>query len=51
MCCVHATDKDDKTVDARFGKVGRQTIEDTGPLDKKRMDTCDDDFAAAASTS
>src|SRR5690349_19559879 len=25
-----ATDKDDATVDPRFGRVGRQTIEDTG---------------------
>jgi arylsulfatase A-like enzyme len=40
-----ATDKDDDTVDARFGKVGKQTIKDTGPLTKKRMETCDDDFA------
>jgi arylsulfatase len=43
-----ATDKDDATVDPRFGKVGKQTIEDTGPLTKKRMETCDDDFVAAA---
>jgi len=28
--------------------VGKQKIEDTGPLTKKRMETCDDDFAAAA---
>ena len=27
---------------------GRQKIEDTGPLNKKRMETCDDEFAAAA---
>ena len=27
-----ATDVDDPTVDPRFGKVGKQTIEDTGPL-------------------
>ena len=27
-----ATDKDDSTVDPRLGKVGKQTIEDTGPL-------------------
>ena len=40
-----ATDKDDETVDPRFGKVGKQTIKDTGPLTKKRMETCDDDFA------
>ena len=43
-----ASDKDDKTVDPRFGKVGRQVIKDTGPLTKKRMETCDDDFADAA---
>ena len=43
-----ATDKDDATVDPRFGKVGKQTIEDTGPLTKKRMETCDDDFVASA---
>ena len=43
-----ATDKDDKTVDPRFGKVGQQTIEDTGPLTKKRMETIDDETSAAA---
>jgi len=41
-----ATDRDDATVDPRFGKVGKQTIKDTGALTKKRMETCDDDFAA-----
>ncbi|HEY2785530.1 MAG TPA: arylsulfatase [Fimbriiglobus sp.] len=40
-----ATDKDDPTVDPRFGKVGKQTIKDTGPLTKKRMETIDDDIA------
>jgi len=40
-----ATDKDDPTVDPRFGKVGKQTIKDVGPLTKKRMETVDDDFA------
>jgi arylsulfatase A-like enzyme len=44
-----ATDKDDPTDMPRWGKVGRQKIEDTGPLTKKRMETCDDDFIAAAS--
>jgi arylsulfatase A-like enzyme len=43
-----ATDKDDPTVDPRFGKVGKQTIEDTGPLDKKRMETIDDETTGAA---
>jgi len=43
-----AIDKDDPTVQERWGKVGKQKIEDTGPLNKKRMETCDDDFVAAA---
>src|SRR5262250_1857269 len=43
-----ATDKDDTTVDPQFGKVGKQTIEDTGPLTKKRMQTVDEEFLAAA---
>ncbi len=43
-----ATDKDDPTVDPRYGRVGKQTIEDTGPLNKKRMETCDDEFVGAA---
>ena len=43
-----ATDKDDATVDPRYGRVGKQKIEDTGPLTKKRMETCDDEFVAAA---
>lgn len=43
-----ATDKDDTTVQPRWGKVGKQKIEDTGPLNKKRMETCDDEFVAAA---
>jgi arylsulfatase A-like enzyme len=43
-----ATDKDDATEQPRWGRVGRQKIEDTGPLTKKRMETCDDDFVAAA---
>jgi arylsulfatase A-like enzyme len=43
-----ATDKDDSTVDPRFGKVGKQTIEDTGPLTKKRMETIDDETTDSA---
>jgi arylsulfatase len=39
---------DDPTVDPRFGKVGKQTIEDTGPPTKKRMETIDDETSAAA---
>jgi len=43
-----ASDKDDPTVDPRFGKVGKQVCKDTGPLTKKRMETIDDDIAARA---
>jgi arylsulfatase A-like enzyme len=43
-----ATDKDDPTVDPRFGKVGKQTIEDTGALTRKRMETIDDETSDAA---
>jgi arylsulfatase len=34
-----ATTKDDSTVAQRFDRVGKQTIEDTGALTKKRMTT------------
>ena len=43
-----ATDKDDTKAEPRWGKIGKQKIEDTGPLNRKRMETCDDDFVAAA---
>jgi len=43
-----ASDKDDPTIEPRFGKVGKQVCVDTGPLTKKRMETIDDDIAARA---
>ena len=43
-----ATDKDDPTEDMHYGRVGRQKIENTGPLDRKRMETVDEEFLAAA---
>jgi arylsulfatase A-like enzyme len=43
-----ASDKDDATTDARWGRVGKQTIEDTGPLTKKRMETIDEEITAGA---
>jgi arylsulfatase len=43
-----ATQRDDPTVDPRFGKIGKQTIQDTGPLTKKRMETVDDETSNAA---
>jgi len=43
-----ATDRDDPTVDPRFGTIGKQTIEDTGALTKKRMETIDEETSSAA---
>ena len=39
---------DDATVDPRFGRVGRQRVEDTGPLTRKRMETIDDETTNGA---
>ena len=38
-----AADKDDPTVQPRWGKVGKQKIKDAGPLPPKRMETVDDE--------
>ncbi|MBV8164834.1 MAG: arylsulfatase [Candidatus Eremiobacteraeota bacterium] len=43
-----ATDNDDSTSDARWGRVGKQKLEDTGPLTKKRMETIDEEITSAA---
>jgi arylsulfatase A-like enzyme len=43
-----ASDRDDQTVDPIFGRVGKQTIENTGALDTKRMETIDEEFLVAA---
>lgn len=43
-----ATDKDDMNVDPQYGRVGKQVIENTGPLDTKRMETIDEEFLDAA---
>ncbi len=39
-----ATNVDDATADPRWGKVGRQKIEDAGELCPKRMETVDDEI-------
>jgi arylsulfatase A-like enzyme len=39
-----ATDKDDTTNDPRWGKVGKQKIEDAGQLCPERMETVDDEI-------
>jgi arylsulfatase A-like enzyme len=43
-----ATQEEDSAVDPKFGPVGKQKIEDTGPLTKKRMETIDDEVSDAA---
>ncbi|HUL61020.1 MAG TPA: sulfatase-like hydrolase/transferase, partial [Anaeromyxobacteraceae bacterium] len=43
-----ASDKDDPTDDPRFGKMGKQTCQDTGPLSRKRMETVDEEVTTAA---
>ena len=43
----HAT-RTTRPSEPRWGRVGKQTIEDTGPLTKKRMETIDDETSAAA---
>ena len=39
-----ATDKDDSTIQPRWGKIGKQKIEDAGTLYPKRMETVDDEI-------
>jgi arylsulfatase A-like enzyme len=43
-----AIDTDDPTEQPRWGEVGKQTIEDSGPLTRKRMETIDDETSDAA---
>src|SRR6476619_3938766 len=43
-----ATDKDDPTEQPRWGKVGKQKVEDAGELCPKRMETVDDEILANA---
>lgn len=43
-----ATDVDDPTVQPRWGKVGKQKIEDAGPLYPPRMETVDDEILSNA---
>ena len=41
-----ATNTDDATIQPRWGKVGKQRIEDAGELCPKRMETVDDEILA-----
>ena len=45
-----ATERDDPTEQPRWGKVGKQKIEDAGTLYPKRMETVDDEILAKAMT-
>jgi arylsulfatase len=44
MLHCFATDKDDPTEQPRWGKIGKQRIEDCGELFPKRMETVDDEI-------
>jgi arylsulfatase len=48
MLHTYATDFDDPHEDARFGRVGKQRIEDAGELYPKRMETVDDEILGSA---
>ena len=39
-----ADDRDDPAVQPRWGKIGKQKIEDVGPLPPRRMETVDDEI-------
>jgi len=43
-----ATNKDDLTEEPRWGRVGKQTVKDTGSLTKKRMETIDEEITERA---
>ena len=40
----YATDRDDPTEHPRWGRVGKQTVKDTGPLTRERMETVEEDL-------
>jgi arylsulfatase A-like enzyme len=50
MLHTWATNVDDPTVQPRWGKVGKQKIQDDGELCPKRMETIDDEILANAMT-
>ena len=40
----YATDRDDPTEHPRWGRVGKQTVKDTGPMTRERMETVEEDL-------
>jgi arylsulfatase len=51
MVHSYATNVDDPTVQPRWGKIGKQRIEDDGELCPKRMETVDDESSPTRSSS
>jgi arylsulfatase A-like enzyme len=45
--CTATDEMSQEPDDPKYGPVGKQTIEDTGPLDTKRMETIDDETTGA----
>jgi arylsulfatase len=43
-----AIDEDDETVEPRWGKIGKQRFEDTGPLNNERIKSFDDECLEAS---
>jgi arylsulfatase len=46
MVACSATSTDDPTDQPRWGKIGKQTVKDEGPLNPERMKTVDDEILA-----
>ncbi|HEX2212102.1 MAG TPA: sulfatase-like hydrolase/transferase, partial [Mycobacterium sp.] len=46
--CTATPDVSTEPDHPKYGPVGKQTIEDTGPLNKKRMETIDDEIAGCS---
>jgi arylsulfatase A-like enzyme len=46
--CKATSTENPAAPDPRFGPWGKQTVEDTGPLTKKRMETIDEEITSAA---
>ena len=44
----YATNRDDPTEHPRWGRVGKQTVKDTGPMTRKRMETVEEDLLERA---
>ncbi|WP_270920091.1 hypothetical protein [Parasedimentitalea psychrophila] len=39
-----ASDRDDTTKELRWGRVGKQNCQDTGPVTRKRMETMENEI-------